>query len=215
MMPVCAAGRPAGAGGRVLSRRETRQCCGQMLIGLLMELDDHNCWTIAEAVGHYGPHRLQRSCPARRPVASERPLSPALGCDPGGSRRAFPVRPMPAVPMAENAAGTVRCRRRRRARDRYRPSAESMAMALAIVRRSSFLTRYSEPRAPATDGLENLFRRGIPRSSRTDQPCAIRCRTAASPSGPAQGGTATSPGVALCRPGRRSALAALSCGSGS
>jgi SRSO17 transposase len=24
-----------------------------------MELDDHNCWTIAEAVGHCGPHRLQ------------------------------------------------------------------------------------------------------------------------------------------------------------
>jgi SRSO17 transposase len=30
-----------------------------MLGGLLMELDDHNCWTIAEAVGHRGPHRLQ------------------------------------------------------------------------------------------------------------------------------------------------------------
>jgi SRSO17 transposase len=30
-----------------------------MLSGLLMELDDHNCWTIAEAVGHRGPHRLQ------------------------------------------------------------------------------------------------------------------------------------------------------------
>ena len=40
-------------------RRETRQCCGQMVSGLLMELDDHNCWTIAEAVGHCGPHRLQ------------------------------------------------------------------------------------------------------------------------------------------------------------
>jgi SRSO17 transposase len=40
-------------------RRETRQCCGQMVSGLLMELDDHNCWTIAEAVGHRGPHRLQ------------------------------------------------------------------------------------------------------------------------------------------------------------
>ena len=40
-------------------RRETRQCCGQMLSGLLMELDDHNCWTIAEAAGHRGPHRLQ------------------------------------------------------------------------------------------------------------------------------------------------------------
>src|SRR5437762_9963027 len=30
-----------------------------MLTGLLMELDDHNCWTIAEAIGHRGPHRLQ------------------------------------------------------------------------------------------------------------------------------------------------------------
>jgi len=30
-----------------------------MLGGLLMELDDHNCWTIAEAIGHRGPHRLQ------------------------------------------------------------------------------------------------------------------------------------------------------------
>jgi SRSO17 transposase len=30
-----------------------------MLHGLLMELDDHNCWTIAEAAGHRGPHRLQ------------------------------------------------------------------------------------------------------------------------------------------------------------
>jgi SRSO17 transposase len=30
-----------------------------MVAGLLMELDDHNCWTIAEAAGHRGPHRLQ------------------------------------------------------------------------------------------------------------------------------------------------------------
>ena len=29
------------------------------MTGLLMELDDHNCWTIAEAIGHCGPHRLQ------------------------------------------------------------------------------------------------------------------------------------------------------------
>src|SRR5205823_3622941 len=36
-----------------------RQCCGQMVSGLLMELEDHNCWTIAEAAGHRGPHRLQ------------------------------------------------------------------------------------------------------------------------------------------------------------
>jgi SRSO17 transposase len=30
-----------------------------MVGGLLMELEDHNCWTIAEAVGHRGPHKLQ------------------------------------------------------------------------------------------------------------------------------------------------------------
>jgi len=48
-------GRVAGC----FPRRETRQCCGQMVSGLLMELEDHNCWTIAEAPGHRGPHRLQ------------------------------------------------------------------------------------------------------------------------------------------------------------
>jgi SRSO17 transposase len=48
-------GRVAGC----FPRRETRQSCGQMVGGLLMELDDYNCWTIAEAVGHRGPHRLQ------------------------------------------------------------------------------------------------------------------------------------------------------------
>jgi SRSO17 transposase len=30
-----------------------------MVSGLLMELEDRNCWTIAEAVGHVGPLRLQ------------------------------------------------------------------------------------------------------------------------------------------------------------
>jgi SRSO17 transposase len=40
-------------------RRETRRSCGQMVGGLLMELEDHNCWTLAEAIGHRGPHQLQ------------------------------------------------------------------------------------------------------------------------------------------------------------
>ena len=48
-------GRVAGC----FPRRETRQCCGQMVHGLLMELDDHNCQPVAEAIGHRGPHRLQ------------------------------------------------------------------------------------------------------------------------------------------------------------
>ena len=50
-------GRVAGC----FPRRETRQCCGQMVHRLLMERDDHNCWTIAEAAGHRGPHRLQHN----------------------------------------------------------------------------------------------------------------------------------------------------------
>jgi len=40
-------------------RRETRQAAAQMVQGLLMELEDYNCWTIAAAAGHRGPHRLQ------------------------------------------------------------------------------------------------------------------------------------------------------------
>ena len=30
-----------------------------MVTGLLMELEDYNCWSLAEAAGHRGPHRLQ------------------------------------------------------------------------------------------------------------------------------------------------------------
>ena len=48
-------GQVAGCFGR----RETRQAAAQMVQGLLMELEDHNCWSIAEAAGHRGPHRLQ------------------------------------------------------------------------------------------------------------------------------------------------------------
>jgi len=40
-------------------RRETRQAASQMVDGLLMELEDYNCWSLAEAAGHRGPHRLQ------------------------------------------------------------------------------------------------------------------------------------------------------------
>jgi SRSO17 transposase len=39
-------------------RRETRQTCARMVNGLLMELEDQNCWTIAEAIGDGKPYRL-------------------------------------------------------------------------------------------------------------------------------------------------------------
>jgi SRSO17 transposase len=41
------------------ARRETRLTCRDMVNGFLMELEDHNCWTMAEAAGHPGPHRMQ------------------------------------------------------------------------------------------------------------------------------------------------------------
>jgi SRSO17 transposase len=45
--------------GSCFARRETRLTCRDMVCGLLMELDDHNCWTMAEAAGHPGPYRMQ------------------------------------------------------------------------------------------------------------------------------------------------------------
>ena len=48
--------------GRVAScfaRRETRLTCRDMVNGLLAELDDYSCWTLAEAAGHPSPYRMQ------------------------------------------------------------------------------------------------------------------------------------------------------------
>ena len=41
------------------ARRETRLTCRDMVNGLLSELDDYNCWTLAEAAGHASPYRMQ------------------------------------------------------------------------------------------------------------------------------------------------------------
>jgi SRSO17 transposase len=48
-------GRIAGC----FPRCEPRRLVRDFVLGLLMELEDHNCWSIAEAIGHTGPHRLQ------------------------------------------------------------------------------------------------------------------------------------------------------------
>ncbi len=40
-------------------RREPRELVREMCEAMLMELDTRNCWTLAEALGHSGPHRLQ------------------------------------------------------------------------------------------------------------------------------------------------------------
>ena len=41
------------------ARRETRMTCRDMVRAQLTELEDHNCWTMAEAAGHTGPHKMQ------------------------------------------------------------------------------------------------------------------------------------------------------------
>jgi len=41
------------------ARRETRLTCRDMVHGLLGELEDCNCWTLAEAAGHPSPCRMQ------------------------------------------------------------------------------------------------------------------------------------------------------------
>ncbi|PNE42857.1 hypothetical protein AOB60_01885 [Streptomyces noursei] len=41
------------------ARREARATAAELVVGLLLELDTRNCWTLAQALGHPGPHRLQ------------------------------------------------------------------------------------------------------------------------------------------------------------
>jgi SRSO17 transposase len=67
--------------GRVapcFARRETRLTCRDMAHGLLAELDDRNCWTMAEAAGHPGPHRMQHLL-SRARVDDQRILDAAAG----------------------------------------------------------------------------------------------------------------------------------------
>ena len=54
------------------ARRETRLTCRDMVNGLLSELEDHNCWTLAEAAGHASPYRMQHLLSRAR--ADERQL---------------------------------------------------------------------------------------------------------------------------------------------
>jgi SRSO17 transposase len=60
------------------ARRETRVTCRDMVNGLLSELEDHNCWTMAEAAGHPGPHRMQHLL-SRARVDEQQMLDAAAG----------------------------------------------------------------------------------------------------------------------------------------
>jgi SRSO17 transposase len=67
--------------GRIAScfaRRETRVTCRDMVHGLLAEVEDRNCWTMAEAAGHPGPHRMQHLL-SRARVDEQQMLDAAAG----------------------------------------------------------------------------------------------------------------------------------------
>lgn len=52
-------GRVMGVVADCFARCETRATAAELVEGLLLELDTRNCWTLAQALGHSGPHRLQ------------------------------------------------------------------------------------------------------------------------------------------------------------
>ncbi|WP_405387781.1 IS701 family transposase [Streptomyces sp. NBC_01102] len=52
-------GRAMAAVAGCFARRETRATMAELVAGLLMEVDTRNCWTLGQALGHPGPHRLQ------------------------------------------------------------------------------------------------------------------------------------------------------------
>ena len=60
------------------ARRETRLTCKDMVHGLLSELEDRNCWTLAEAAGHACPYRMQHLL-SRARCDDQRMLDTAAG----------------------------------------------------------------------------------------------------------------------------------------
>ena len=52
-------GEIAGLVAGCFPRRETRQTFREMTEAMLMGVARANCWTLAEALGHGGPYRLQ------------------------------------------------------------------------------------------------------------------------------------------------------------
>jgi SRSO17 transposase len=60
------------------ARRETRLTCKDMVHGLLSELEDRNCWTLAEAAGHACPSRMQHLL-SRARCDEQRMLDTAAG----------------------------------------------------------------------------------------------------------------------------------------
>lgn len=52
-------GRAMRAVADCFARREARASAAELIAGLLLEVDTRNCWTLGQALGHPGPHRLQ------------------------------------------------------------------------------------------------------------------------------------------------------------
>ncbi|WP_405778781.1 hypothetical protein OG512_00600 [Streptomyces sp. NBC_01378] len=49
-----------GAVAGCFARREARATAAELVVGLLLEVDTRNCWTLGQALGHPGPNRSVR-----------------------------------------------------------------------------------------------------------------------------------------------------------
>ncbi|MET7766769.1 hypothetical protein ABZS71_34110 [Streptomyces sp. NPDC005393] len=56
---TAALGGGDGAGRGLLPAADSRLLAREAVKAMLMELERRNCWSLAEALGHGGPHRLQ------------------------------------------------------------------------------------------------------------------------------------------------------------
>ncbi|MFC4505011.1 MULTISPECIES: IS701 family transposase [Streptomyces] len=52
-------GRAMAVVSGCFARCEARRTAAELIAGLLLEVGTRNCWTLAQALGHPGPHRLQ------------------------------------------------------------------------------------------------------------------------------------------------------------
>ncbi|MFH8446086.1 hypothetical protein ACH4D3_33380 [Streptomyces sp. NPDC018026] len=62
-----------------VARREPRLLAREMCEAMLMELDTRICWTLAEALGHSGPYRLQHFLARARVDSARQPSAPTSG----------------------------------------------------------------------------------------------------------------------------------------
>jgi hypothetical protein len=167
------------------ARRETRLTCRDMVNGLLSELEDYNCWTLAEAAGHASPYRMQHLLSRAR--VDERQLLDAAADwaaahITAGQDEDDVVLIVDETADEKSSAGVVILSFRvSRGRDLRRPVVDSVADGtLAALSRLSYPSRSLPDRTPAdrwSPSARASWRRSCAFSSAS---CLLRSRAAVS-----------------------------------